>query len=261
MPKRDIVCDHESRPNATSVPQAAAEGPQYLEEQVYRTLREALIRGDFAPGEPLSIRRIAKALGISVMPVRTCLRRLAAEQCLDIGPGGTAVVPKLRRAEFAEITALRAMLEPMAAGLAAKVISADELAVVAMLSLRGGERRRQGDEGGYQLANYHFHFAIYRAARSPLLLSMIETLWVRRSPIMREAQPHLHARGSDLHDELMLALNARDAARAAAVLREDIDRAGGFLIDRLRFPDDAERKTGIATLQPLARRPQSGRNR
>ena len=245
-----------SRAIARSPPQVAPEESQHLEEQVYRTLREALIRGDFAPGEPLSIRRIAKALEISVMPVRTCLRRLAAEQCLDIGPGGTAVVPELRRAEFAEITALRTVLEPMAAGLAAKIISADELAAAATLSLRGGERRRRGDEGGYQLANYHFHFAIYRAARSPLLLSMIETLWVRRSPIMREAQPHLHARGSDLHDELMLALNARDAARAAAVLRKDIDRAGGFLIDRLRFRDDAERKTGISTLKPLpSRRP------
>lgn len=248
-------------PIATSSPRAAQERPQHLEEQVYRTLREALIRGDFAPGEPLSIRSIASALEISVMPVRTCLRRLAAEQCLDIGPGGTAVVPKLRRAEFAEITALRIVLEPMAAGLAAKIISADELAAVATLLLRGREKRQQGDEGGYQLANYHFHFAIYRAARSPLLLSMIETLWVRRSPIMREAQPHLHARGSDLHDELMRALNARDAARAAAVLRQDIDRAGGFLIGRLRFPEDSERKTGIATLKPLSPRAQSGRHR
>jgi DNA-binding GntR family transcriptional regulator len=261
MPKRDIMRDHESRPIATPPSRAAAEGSLLLEEQVYRTLREALIRGDFAPGEPLSIRRIAKALEISVMPVRTCLRRLAAEQCLDIDAGGTAVVPELRRPEFAEITALRTVLEPMAAGLAAKSIGADELAAVAAHSLRGREKRRQGDEGGYQLANYHFHFAIYRAARSPLLLSMIETLWVRRSPIMREAQTHLHARRADLHDELMQALGAHDAARAAAVLREDIERAGGFLIERLRFPDDAERTTGIATLKPLPSRAQSARGR
>jgi GntR family transcriptional regulator, colanic acid and biofilm gene transcriptional regulator len=259
MPKRDIMRDHESRPIPRPPPEAAPPVSPLLEEQVYRTLREALIRGDFAPGEPLSIRRIAAALQISPMPVRTCLRRLAAEQCLDMSPGGTAVVPQLRRAEFAEITALRAALEPMAAGLAASAITEDELAEAASIALHGGEQRRHGDEGGYQLANYQFHFAIYRAARSPLLLSMIETLWVRRSPIMRESQQHLHARHADLHDELLAALRAHDTEHAAGVLCEDIERAGRFLIDRLRFHDEAERTTGIATLKPLARTTRPGR--
>jgi len=236
----------------------AASGTQPLEERVYRTLREALIRGDFVPGEKLSIRRIAKALATSMMPVRTGLRRLAAEQCLDIRPGGTAVVPELRRTEFAEITALRTVLEPMAAALAARVITAPELATISAIARHGGERRREGDEGGYQLANYQLHFGIYRAARSPLLLSMIETLWVRRSPIMRTAQPHLHVRGLDLHDDLMQALRAHDADRAAAVLREDIERAGHYLVERLRFADDAERGTGLASLQPLAKRARAG---
>ena len=253
MRERDTMRDHKSRPKRTPAEGVSA-GSQHLEEQAYRSLREALIRGDFAPGETLSLRRIAAAFGISAMPVRTCLRRLAAEQCLDIGPGGTAVVPRLRRADFAEIIALRSVLEPMAAGLAARTIGADELAAAAGILRTGSERRRQGDEGGYQLANYHFHFAIYRTARSPLLLSMIETLWVRRSPIMRDAQPHLHARGADLHDELMLALAQRDADRAAAVLQEDIERAGAFLIERLRFEDDTERAAGIATLKQLPSR-------
>ena len=251
MPKRDTIRDHTSRSVAEAGAHAPAAESPHLEEQAYRTLREALIRGDFAPGQHLSIRRIATALGISVTPVRTCLRRLVAEQCLDTGPGGTVVVPELRQAEFAEIMRLRAVLEPIAAARAAEIITDAELDAAAAHSSNGHQRRRDGDEREYQLANYHFHFAIYRAARSPLLLSMIETLWVRRSPIMREAQPLLHSRGTDLHDELMLALQQRDAARTESVLRADIDRAGAFLIDRLRFPDDTDGAIGIATLKPL----------
>lgn len=224
-----------------------------LEEQVYRALREALIRGDFPPGEPLSIRRIAGALQTSLMPVRTCLRRLAAEQCLDIGPGGTAIVPLLTRAGFAEINRLRVVLEPMAAGLAAATITAEELDAAAAIATRGSGRRDDGDEGGYQLANHQFHFSIYRAARSPLLLGMIETLWVRRSPIMRDSQPHLHSRHADLHAELLAALRVRDAERATSVLHEDIERAGEFLNTRLRFADDEKRTPGLATLKPLSR--------
>jgi hypothetical protein len=57
----------------------------------------------------------------------------------------------------------------------------------------------------------------------------------------------------------MLALHAHDADRAADVLREDINRGGSFLIERLRFPDDAERTTGMASLKPLPARAQAGR--
>lgn len=240
--------DHRSRPSTIG----PAEASPLLEEQVYRALREALIRGDFPPGEPLSIRRIAGALEIGLMPVRTCLRRLAAEQCLDIGPGGTAIVPLLTRAGFAEINRLRTVLEPMAAGLAAAAITTEELDAAEATARHGSERRNDGDEGGYQLANHQFHFSIYRAARSPLLLGMIETLWVRRSPIMRDSRPHLHARHADLHAELLAALCARDAERAASVLREDIERAGEFLSTRLRFADDNERTPGFAALKPLS---------
>ena len=253
----DITCDHMSIIGTETTEGLASAGANRLEEQAYRTLREALIRGDFAPGEQLSIRRIAKALGISAMPVRTSLRRLVAEQSFDLGAGGTAIVPELRRAEFVEISRLRTMLEPAAAALAAETITGDELDAIRALAVGGNEKRRGGDERGYQLANYEFHFAVYRAAHSPLLLSMIETLWVRRSPIMREAQPLLHARGNDLHDELILALKNRDATRAATVLREDIEGTGAFLIDRLRFPDDTPQASGIAMLKPLPPRTRS----
>lgn len=224
-----------------------------LEDQAYAALHDALIRGDFAPGEPLSIRGVAAALETSAMPVRTSLRRLVAAQGLDIAPNGTAVVPRLRRSEFAEIVALRAVLEPMAAARAATLIGSAELAEAEAILRRGSGHRRRGDEGGYQLANYRFHFAIYRGARSPLLVSMIETLWVRRSPVMREAQTYLHARATDKHEELMQALRRREPERAATILREDIEEGGRFLIERLRFPDDGEHIGGVGTLKPLTR--------
>ena len=51
-----------------------------LYEKVYEELRNALMSGRFLPGEPLTIRGVAEALGTSIMPVREALRRLAAER-------------------------------------------------------------------------------------------------------------------------------------------------------------------------------------
>ena len=43
---------------------------QTLSADVYQQLRELLVSGKVMPGEQLSLRSIAEALGVSVMPVR-----------------------------------------------------------------------------------------------------------------------------------------------------------------------------------------------
>src|SRR5947209_1554134 len=59
-----------------------------IEEQVYRQIRNALMNGQFAPGERLSIRKVAAALHTSPMPARSALRHLATERALDVLPSG-----------------------------------------------------------------------------------------------------------------------------------------------------------------------------
>ncbi|MFC7554888.1 GntR family transcriptional regulator [Pseudoroseomonas wenyumeiae] len=90
-----------------------------LEERAYDSIRRALMGGTFVPGDRLSIRQVAAALGTSPMPARAALQRLVAEQVLEVLPSGTAVVPLLTRASFIELRAIRAQLEPLAASLAA----------------------------------------------------------------------------------------------------------------------------------------------
>ncbi len=55
-----------------------------LGERVTGELRELLISGRLAPGEKLSLRRVAEALGVSMMPVREAVSRLAADQALEV---------------------------------------------------------------------------------------------------------------------------------------------------------------------------------
>ncbi len=51
-----------------------------MADKVYQQLREALMSGRFAPGQALSLRGVAEAVGSSTMPVRAALTRLAAER-------------------------------------------------------------------------------------------------------------------------------------------------------------------------------------
>jgi DNA-binding GntR family transcriptional regulator len=68
-----------------------------FQQRVYENLRNSLISGVFAPGDTLSLRRIAAANCVSPMPVREAFKRLISEHAIELLPNRTIVVPKLRR--------------------------------------------------------------------------------------------------------------------------------------------------------------------
>lgn len=221
-----------------------------LDEMAYRRLRQALVTGAVLPGDRLSIRGVAAALGVSAMPARTALRRLAAEQALDLLPSGTAVVPRLTRAGFAELGAIRAELEPLAVRLATPLLTKADWARLADLVCAHDAARQQGDTDAIQTADRDFLFLIYRAARAPLLLGLIETLWLRRGPLFAALRGVSGAMGAmrHRHGEILEALRARSAEPAAALLQSEIKEATHFILSAVRFEGDdtaAERLAAI----------------
>ena len=113
---------------------------------------------------------------------------------------------------------IRAALEPLGARLAAKAIDADQLATLRDLNaemLELGE-----DDSRYGVLNRQFHFTIYQAAASPMLLSMMRLLW--------HAMPHgprvtrSHRKSAEQHAALIDALAAGDADAAADITRTHI---------------------------------------
>ena len=65
-----------------------------VQERVYQSLRLGLLRGEFLPGEQVSIRGLAEVLGTSAMPVREAVARLIAERAIEqTGPRTLRVAP------------------------------------------------------------------------------------------------------------------------------------------------------------------------
>src|SRR6202012_3955784 len=76
----------------TSAPEPAA---KTLADQVYAQLREALMAGQFRPGQAITLRSVAEALDISHMPVRAALLRLEAEGAIAAPTNGrTLIIPQ-----------------------------------------------------------------------------------------------------------------------------------------------------------------------
>ncbi|ONG45580.1 hypothetical protein BKE38_26390 [Pseudoroseomonas deserti] len=234
----------------STIPDPAEPATLPLEEQTYRRLRQALVEGVFAPGDKLSIRRIAEALGTSPMPARTALRRLAAEQAVDVMPSGTAVVPRLTREAFQEMAAIRAALEPLAIRLAAPRLGAPTLQRLQAMLDEHAAARASGQPEYFLRVDRDFLFALYRAAEAPTLIGMIEALWLRRGPLFWEARWVLMARPAEAahrHGQILDALRRGDGEAAARELEGEITDATSFLLAEMRFAGDPA-PAGLAAL-------------
>ena len=75
----------------------------------------------------------------------------------------------------------------------------------------------------YMEANHAFHFAIYRAATSTVLVPLIESLWLQFGPFMRLVYEHVDLTTLvDQHERAIAAIAARDAADLRAAIEADI---------------------------------------
>lgn len=156
--------------------------PVHKQTQVYEQLKQAILHAKFQPGEVLSIRALAASLGTSTMPVREAATRLISERALEALPNRGLRVPTLTADEARDIFRVRCVLEGMAAGLAAKLITAREIAQLERYELQLERAVRTKQLAQAVEYNLMFHLGICRASRSATIVAVVEALYLRYAP-------------------------------------------------------------------------------
>lgn len=180
-------------------------------------LREMIISGELAGDEPLRQRELAQRFGVSQTPVREGLRRLQSEGLVVSDPHCGAAVAKSRHGIVEDNARIRAVLEPLGARLAAEEVTEEKLAHLHELNDR---MVTATDSEQYGELNRQFHFAIYEAAASPMLLAMMRMLWHAMPDGPKVTRSH--AESAIQHQELINALSDRDPERAAEITMRHI---------------------------------------
>ncbi|PZX14917.1 DNA-binding GntR family transcriptional regulator [Palleronia aestuarii] len=210
-----------------------------LSDQVHAALGDMLLSGQLSPLDRLSLRELAERIGVSIMPVREAVGRLAASGALEVMPKRAVRVPMLSAEAFRDLTRIRVLNEGCAAHLAATRASDAEIAEISHLTRRFDEVLDSAYGTALAVAaNKDLHFAVYRAAGSKALLDVISVLWLRAGPIINfdigvgeaapgGARPH-HSRRN--HAALCAALEARDGAEAEAAVARDITEASELIL-------------------------------
>lgn len=210
---------------------------QTLSADVYGQFKDLLISGRLMPGEQISLRNMAEALGVSVMPVREAVQRLAAEQALELSPNRTLRVPTMSVSQFREITTIRMNLEGIATAAAATGMQTSEVQDVVLWHERFTHEMAKKQPDGSRLISFNkeLHFAIYRGARMPVLLQLIEAMWLRIGPILnydlRSGPTRVGERVAlSHHASLVEAIRKHDGEAARKALQADISSAADFII-------------------------------
>ena len=194
-----------------------------IHARVYDALKSAIMAGRFIPGRGVTLRGIAEELGVSPMPVREAIRRLEAERALEVGSNRRVYVPKMTPAKFDELVTARCLLETEAAARAMPMIDMADVRALEEVDRRIDDAIARGDAEAYVVNNHAFHFNIYRAAPSTVLVPLIEVLWLQFGPFMRTVYGRLGtARLIDNHVETVKALAKQDEQALRAAIKADI---------------------------------------
>jgi DNA-binding GntR family transcriptional regulator len=220
---------------ATMPSAAASSNPAdtSLRRQVYDSLREALTAGRFAPGQKLTFRFVAGALGVSLTPVREALRRLVAEGAFEMQPNRSVRVPLMTRAKILELRDIRKAVEGLATAKAAARATRPEIANLRRIALEIAAARSRGDSATDRQNVRGFHFALYGIADQPTLLRVIEGLWLQTGPYMNLLYPDFISspRGPQTRARIIRALQAHDPVAARQEIENDIEHALSYVAD------------------------------
>ena len=200
-----------------------------LATQAYQRLKMQFMLGEMQPGRRLKYREVANELGISVTPAREALFKLVAERIFNFGATGTIVVPELGESACLQLWDIRLLLEAHCAELAVQhatpaLIRDLERAHKLMVQAKQARRLRDGMQ-----QNLMFHFLLYRHARSPILLSLIEDVWARSAAYVRffhsyhvEKRNDSAAQGPHMHSTIISALRSKDIRRVKNGIERDL---------------------------------------
>ncbi len=197
-----------------------------LQASVFSRLCELILQGGIAPGEKIAVASLAKAFGVSPMPIREALTRLSAAGALSVLSGRTIGIPELTRARLDDLRRVRLEMDPIAAEWAAERADARFIRELETHFSKLLESQKINDTKLYIEGNYGFHFCIYRQAQSPTLYGIMERLWLQVSPYLHLLRESGNFRISNrFHQQLFDALSTGDKLLARAAMRDDIDEA------------------------------------
>ena len=198
--------------------------PKLPQKDAYRLILEAIDEGLYKPGDRLVENELAERFGVSRTPIREALQRLETQSLLT-RDGRSLIVSSLDHNQMAELYVVRTELEGLAARLAARHATEEEIQV--MRDMVSEDRVLLDDPSALARANRRFHKMIHLASHNRFLVQQLDLVH-RSMALMATTSLAAQGRGEIAlaeHKAIVDAISRRDEDAAYKALRDHISVA------------------------------------
>lgn len=200
--------------------------------RVASILRKAILSGEYASNQELSLTQISEQLGVSRTPVREAFQKLASEGLIKLRMNKGAIVSKIDRKFITDHFEVRILLECEAV----KKATENHLDVSDLL-----DQEKQlvsshtTDIDAYVQLNQTIHASIWHAADNDKLTEILEELWNGSSTNAVKPPLEHHLKSAEEHIDLLTAIQNGNASSAAEIMKAHLIRSMNNILDSFSF--------------------------
>jgi len=196
-----------------------------LRDVVFRTLRQAILKGELEPGKRLMEIQLAKSLGVSRTPIREAIRELELEGLVIVIPRKGAEVAGITEKSLRDVLEVRRSLEELAIDLACQRMTAQQIGDLEKAQQTFAEALQSNDMIKIAQTDEAYHDVIYKGTGNDKLVQILNNI---REQMYRYRLEYIKDTGKrkqllSEHEKILEAIKARDIPRAKAAMREHID--------------------------------------
>jgi DNA-binding GntR family transcriptional regulator len=212
-----------------------------LPAAVAERLRRLITEGDLAPGARLNERGLGMQLGVSRTPLREAFRLLEADGLVVLHPNRGAQVVALSANDIREYFEMMGALEALGGELACRRIGDAEIAEIKALTFEMLACHARRDLPSYYHRNRQIHDRINLAAGNARLRQTFASLNLRIQHLRFRSNydDDKWSRAAREHAQMVDALEARDAAGMAALMRRHLQQKGEAVLEGMRHDANA----------------------
>lgn len=222
-------------PRTDGVPDVPRAASGTLPATLCERLRAMITEGELAPGAWLNERALCDRLGVSRTPLREAFRLLASDGLVQLHPNRGAQVVALSPDDVRDSFELMGALEALSGELACARITDGEIIEIKALTFQMLACHARRDLHAYYRFNRTIHDRINHAARNGSLAQVYATQ-NRRIQNLRfrsNFDDDKWARAAREHEQMVVALEARDGSALAAILRNHLREKGAAVLEAM----------------------------
>ena len=207
-----------------------------LRDVVFNTLRQAILKGELAPGERLMEIQLANKLGVSRTPIREAIRKLELEGLVLMIPRKGAEVAQITEKNMQDVLEVRKALEELSVQLACERITPEQVEEMKMAAEDFRKVLKSGDVTKIAEADVKFHDIIFAATNNQRLITLLNNLreQMYRFRVEYLKQKECYPQLLEEHDKLIALISGGEVEEACELMGCHIDNQASTVSDVIR---------------------------